>query len=52
MGAHSFGYARSKFSGYCGKWTGFGNAGFNELFYLNMINTAVKWSNLVNPRFM
>jgi hypothetical protein len=47
MGAHSLGGAQRNNSGYAGKWTGPQNSGFNELFYLNMINATNKWTNVV-----
>ncbi len=48
MGAHSLGGAKRENSGYAGKWTGPQNPGFNELFYLNLINATNKWTNRVN----
>ncbi len=47
MGAHSLGGAQRNNSGYAGKWTGPHNSGFNELYYLNMINATNKWTNVV-----
>ena len=47
MGAHSLGGALQVNSGYQGKWTGKQNIGFNELYYLNMINATNKWTNVV-----
>jgi hypothetical protein len=47
MGAHSLGGAHPENSGYQGKWTGLQNRGFNELYYLNMINATNKWLNVV-----
>ena len=47
MGAHSLGGARPENSGYQGKWTGPQNRGFNELYYLSMINATNKWLNIV-----
>ncbi len=48
MGAHSLGGAKRENSGYAGKWTGPQNPGFNELFYLNLINATNTWTNRVN----
>ena len=48
MGAHSLGGALPTNSGYAGKWTGGQNPGFNELFYLNMVNATNKWVNTVS----
>jgi hypothetical protein len=48
MGAHSLGGALKVNSGYQGKWTGIQNIGFNELYYLNMINATNKWTNVVS----
>jgi hypothetical protein len=52
MGAHSLGGALKKNSGYFGKWTGRQNAGFNELFYLNMINSTNQWINFVRKQII
>ena len=49
MGAHSLGGAKPDNSGYAGKWTGPQNPGFNELYYLNMVNTTNVWTNVVSP---
>ena len=47
MGAHSLGGAHLSNSGYQGKWSGPQNIGFNELYYLNMVNPRNKWINVV-----
>ena len=48
MGAHSLGGASRANSGYQGKWTGPQNPGFNELFFKNMIDPAITWTNVVS----
>ena len=48
MGAHSLGGAQPINSGYAGKWTGPQNPGFNELYYLNMVNTTNVWTDVVS----
>ena len=47
MGAHSIGGAHAENSGYRGKWTGPLNAGFSEVFYTQMVNSSIKWRNVV-----
>ena len=51
MGAHSIGGAFPTNSGYNGKWTGPQNQGFSELFYANMINASITWTNNVSIVF-
>jgi hypothetical protein len=51
MGVHSLGGAQAANSGYRGKWTGVQNAGFSEVYYLNMINATNKWINVVRPSY-
>ena len=48
MGAHSLGGASKANSGYQGKWTGPRDPGFNELFFKNMIDPAITWTNVVS----
>lgn len=45
MGAHSFGGAKSTNSGYNGKWTGSQNNGLSEVFFTNMLSSAITWKN-------
>jgi len=47
MGAHSIGGAFLFNSGYSGKWTGIQNRGFSEIYYKNMINPSLSWTNVV-----
>jgi|FrelakmetLWP11LW_1041352.scaffolds.fasta_scaffold26515_2 hypothetical protein len=47
MGAHAFGGAFPQNSGYAGKWTGSQNQGLSEVFYANMLNSNIKFSNEV-----
>jgi len=48
MGAHSIGGAFPFNSGYSGKWTGFQNRGFSEVYYKIMIDPSISWNNVVS----
>ena len=48
MGAHSIGGAFPFNSGYSGKWIGKQNQGFSEIFYKNMLDSSITWTNMVS----
>ena len=48
MGAHSFGGAFPENSGYAGKWTGPNNVGVSEVYYSNMIDPTITFTNAVS----